>query len=61
MRENKNIHFPDFNNCKWLFDFNGEVYKTLKINTEVLAQLADQIEILERKMAEYERDTRKPH
>lgn len=56
-----NIHFPDFNNCKWIFDFNAEVSKTITINTEVLARLVDRIDILERKLAEYERDTRKPH
>lgn len=50
-----NIHFPDFNNCKWIFDFNAEVSKTITINTEVLARLVDRIDILERKLAEYEK------
>lgn len=56
-----NIHFPDFNNCKWIFDFNSEVQRTITINTEVLATLAAKIDILERKLAEYERNTRKSH
>ena len=56
-----NIHIPDFSNCKWIFDFNNEVNRTITINTAFLATLADRVDILERKLAEYERDTRKPH
>ena len=56
-----NIHIPDFSNCKWIFDFNSEVQRTISINTAALVTLADRIDILERKLAEYERDTRKPH
>ncbi len=56
-----NIHIPDFSNCKWIFDFNSEVQRTISINTAALVTLADRIDILERKLEEYERDTRKPH
>lgn len=56
-----NIHIPDFSNCKWIFDFNSEVQRTISINTAFLVTLTDRIDILERKLAEYERDTRKPH
>ena len=56
-----NIHIPDFSHCKWIFDFNNEVGRSLTINTAFLATLADRIDILERKLAEYERNTRKPY
>lgn len=49
------IHTPDFNNCKWIFDFNNEVNRTITINTAFLATLADRVDILERKLEEYER------
>ena len=49
------IHVPDFNNCKWIFDFNSEVQRTISINTAALVTLADRIDILERKLAEYEK------
>lgn len=60
-RARDSIHVPDFNNCKWIFDFNSEVQRSISINTAFLATLADRIDILERKLEEYERDTRKPH
>ena len=60
-RVRDSIHVPDFNNCKWIFDFNSEVQRSITINTAALVTLADKIDILERKLAEYERDTRKPH
>lgn len=50
-----NIHIPDFSNCKWIFDFNNEVNRTITINTAFLATLADRIDILERKLEEYEK------
>jgi hypothetical protein len=56
-----NIHIPDFSNCKWIFDFNNEVNRTITINTVFLATLADRVDILERKLEEYERDKRKSH
>ena len=56
-----NIHIPDLSNCKWIFDFNNEVNRTIIINTAFLATLADRVDILERKLAEYERNTRKPY
>lgn len=51
----ESIHVPDFNNCKWIFDFNSEVQRTISINTAALVTLADRIDILERKFAEYEK------
>lgn len=50
-----NIHIPDLSNCKWIFDFNNEVNRTITINTAFLATLADRVDILERKLEEYER------
>lgn len=40
------IHVPDF---------NSEVQRTISINTAALVTLADRIDILERKLEEYER------
>lgn len=58
---NCDIYQPNFNKCKWIFEFNNEVGITLSINSKVLSNLLQRIEILERKLAEYERNTRKPH
>lgn len=49
------IHTPDFNNCKWIIDFNSEVQRTITINTAALVTLADRLDILERKLEEYEK------